>query len=224
LADVLVVEDDPILRDRLAEALREHYPDLDVRVAGSVEDAESALGGSVPRAVVSDLWLPGRSGVDFLVEAAGRWPKTGFVLMSARSSPEAIARSERSGVRFLAKPFEPEDLFALLDELFDAQAFSGSVAGITLVDLLQVLHLGGRSATLWVRRGRESGSIVLERGEVVDATLDDARGTEAFERMLSWPGGRFGAALHAPPRERTIDVPFHPLLLESMRRMDEARR
>lgn len=224
MADVLVIEDDPILRERLGEALAGRFPDLRIGLFPSAEEAQTALGDAVPRAVVSDLYLPGRSGIDFLVDAASRWPKTGFVLMSARSSAEVVGRSETRGVRFLAKPFEAEDLFALLDELLDEQAFSGRIEGVTLVDLLQVLHLGGRSATIQVRRGPELGRIVLERGEVVDAELGGRRGTEAFEAMLAWPGGRFGAVAHDGAEERTIDMPFHPLLLDAMRRVDEANR
>ena len=224
VTELLVIEDDPVLRARLGSELAARYPDLPVGIAASAEEAPDVVGDHVPRVVISDLWLPGRSGVDFLVEAAQRWPKTGFVLMSARPPGDLAERNTRGGVRFLAKPFECEDLFVLVDDLLDEQAFSGQIEGVGLVDLLQVLHLGGRSAALWVRRRAARGTIVLERGEVVHAELGPLHGTDAFEEMLSWPAGRFGAVAEPEGGRRTIDMPFHSLLLDALRRVDESKR
>lgn len=224
MTDVLLIEDDPILRDQIAVAFPERYPDLCLVTARSVEAGERALGDRVPRVVVSDLWLPGKSGIDFVLQASDRWPKVGFVLMSARSSNELAQSAKSTGVRYLAKPFELEELFVLVDDVLDGQAFSGTVEGITLLDLLQVLHLSGRTATVRVRRGSEEGMISLESGEVAHAELGSLSGTAAFERMITWPGGRFAVATDRGPREKTIDIPFQPLVLETMQRYDEQNR
>lgn len=224
MTDVLLIEDDPILRDQLGVAFPSRYPDLSLLAVRSVEDAEHALGNAIPRVVVSDLWLPGKSGIDFVLQASERWPKVGFVLMSARSSHELSESARSTGVRYLAKPFELEELFVLVDDVLDGQAFSGTVEGITLLDLLQVLHLAGRTATVRVRRASEEGTISLEHGEVAHAELGALSGTEAFERMITWPGGRFTVATDRGPHEKTIDIPFQPLVLETMQRYDEQNR
>jgi len=224
VTDVLLIEDDPILRDQLGVAFPSRYPDLSLLAVRSVEDAEHALGNAIPRVVVSDLWLPGKSGIDFVLQASERWPKVGFVLMSARSSHELSESARSTGVRYLAKPFELEELFVLVDDVLDGQAFSGTVEGITLLDLLQVLHLAGRTATVRVRRASEEGTISLEHGEVAHAELGALSGTEAFERMITWPGGRFTVATDRGPHEKTIDIPFQPLVLETMQRYDEQNR
>jgi DNA-binding response OmpR family regulator len=224
VTDVLLIEDDPILRDQILVAFPGRFPDLRLLAAPSVEDGERALGSAIPRVVISDLWLPGKSGIDFVLQVSERWPKVGFVLMSARS-PDQLARSASStGVRYLAKPFELEELFVLVDDVLDGQAFSGTVEGITLLDLLQVLHLAGRTATVRVRRAAQEGTISLEHGEVAHAELGGLSGTAAFERMVTWPGGRFAVATDRGPHQKTIDIPFQPLVLETMQRYDEQNR
>lgn len=224
MTDVLLIEDDPILRGLIVEAFPVRYPDLRLLAAASVEEGERLLGDAIPRVVVSDLWLPGKSGIDFVLQASARWPKVGFVLMSARSSDQLARSAGSTGVRYLAKPFELEELFVLVDDVLDGQAFSGTVEGITLLDLLQVLHLSGRTATVRVRRASQEGTISLERGEVAHAVLGELSGTEAFERIFMWPGGRFAVATDLCPHEKNIDIPFQPLLLETMKRYDEKNR
>lgn len=224
MTDVLLIEDDPILRDQLVVAFPSRYPDLQLLAVRSVEDGERELGDAIPRVVVSDLWLPGKSGIDFVLQASERWPKVGFVLISARSSDELADNARSTGVRYLAKPFELEELFVLIDDILDGQAFSGTVEGITLLDLLQVLHLAGRTATVRVRRASEEGTISLEHGEVAHAELGTLSGTAAFERMIIWPGGRFAVATDRGPHEKTIHIPFQPLVLETMQRYDEQNR
>ena len=67
---VLVVDDEPGMRAGLGEVLRRDGFEVDG--AASAEDALARLGAGIPDLLVTDLRLPGRSGVDLLRELRAR--------------------------------------------------------------------------------------------------------------------------------------------------------
>lgn len=81
---LLIVEDDPSLR-RLYEAeFREEG--YDVRTAGSAEDALQEVYETPPDAVVLDIRLPGKNGLELLRDLLVSRPQTAVVLNSAYPS------------------------------------------------------------------------------------------------------------------------------------------
>ena len=81
---LLIVEDDPSLR-RLYEAeFREEG--YDVRTAGSAEDALTEIHREPPDAVVLDIRLPGKNGLELLRDLLVSRPMTVVVLNSAYPS------------------------------------------------------------------------------------------------------------------------------------------
>lgn len=220
--DVLIVEDEETLRESLVEGLASAFSNLSIRGAGSVEDAEALLSIEMPRLVVSDVRLSGRDGVQLLLSVRARSPKTPFVFMSAYPSPEAQEQARNRGLKFLSKPFEFEELMDAVEAALDENQFSGELGGISLVDLLQVLNMGRRTAAVTLERRGEVGRIYLKRGEVVHAQVGELSGRDAFDRLFAWKGGSFGSEPGHEPPETTIAEPFNGLLLDSFRLMDES--
>jgi len=116
---VLLVEDETVLREALADALRRHG--VETLEAASAEDAADQLAAGLhPKLVFLDLNLPGRSGWDLLrtnlAPAVGRPP---VVLLTAQAvDPARLRRYAVDG--YLPKPF------ALSTFLETAQRFLAS--------------------------------------------------------------------------------------------------
>ena len=101
---VLLVEDEAVLREALADALRRHG--METVEAGTAEDAADKLAGGLrPRLVFLDLNLPGRSVWELLrtmlAPAAGRPP---VVLLTAQTVDPARMR-QYAVDGYLPKPF-----------------------------------------------------------------------------------------------------------------------
>jgi len=107
--DVLVIDDEPVVRDAVRRVLQAHG----LRVA-TAEDATSglshpALAGC--RLVLCDLMLPDRSGTEVLQEILRRYPSLPVVLITGYATrDEARLALEAGAVDFLAKPFEAKEL------------------------------------------------------------------------------------------------------------------
>jgi CheY-like chemotaxis protein len=111
---VLVVEDDELIRFTMAEMLA--MLGHEVAEAGDAVEALAELDRGSFDVLVSDVTLPGMSGLDLAREALRREPELRLVFASGRS----IAVSERVGLEravLLQKPYGSGDLAAALKQV-----------------------------------------------------------------------------------------------------------
>lgn len=109
---VLVVDDEDVVCRLTARILA----DAGFRVLEAHSGAEavallSKLDGSV-QLVVSDIAMPGMTGMQLVATMADRWPTTPVLLVSGQGGPAPGYTG-----RFLAKPFMPDVLTATVREL-----------------------------------------------------------------------------------------------------------
>ena len=105
--NVFLVEDSPLILDRLA-AMLEAIPG--VKIVGSARDARAAIAGirgARPDVVLADLKLTHGTGFDVLSEIHGREPGIDFYMLSSFASEPYRRCAERLGSRgFLDKTSE----------------------------------------------------------------------------------------------------------------------
>ena len=109
--NVLIVDDHPFLRMGLADALARE-PGL--CVCGAVPSAEDALanmGKLRPDVVVTDLNLPGKSGLELIKDLAVLYPSLPIVVLSMHDEEIYAERCLRAGARaYVMKSEGPEKL------------------------------------------------------------------------------------------------------------------
>ncbi len=112
---VLVVEDDPDLREVLEEML--HAAGHRVLTASNGREALAVLDGvSSPCLVLLDLMMPVLSGFGFLEELHRRpdRERVSVLLVSANAQLDMLGRGNRV-VGFVKKPFDLDDILARVD-------------------------------------------------------------------------------------------------------------
>jgi CheY-like chemotaxis protein len=113
---VLVVEDDPDLREGVVECLE--MEGAKVAGAGTGDAGFDTFVRERPDVILSDLWMPGGSGLDFIQRVRGLPPEEGGLTPGIAMS---AAGSERPALLagfhvFIAKPFDP---LRLIDTVAD---------------------------------------------------------------------------------------------------------
>jgi hypothetical protein len=98
-----------------------------------------------------------------------------------------------------------------------AEALTGNLAQLPLVDLLKMLIAGGQTGRLGLSSGLDSGDLYLHQGAIVHAEVDTSWGESAFMRLVSWPNGQFRFEPHVNAPERSIDKPLDQLLADAAR-------
>ena len=112
---VLVIEDNPELREYLRLALEMH--DHQVLTAEHGRDALAYLNGHRVDAVVTDLFMPEMDGIETLATLRKQFPDTRVVAMSGRPGVDYLGVARELGVtRTLRKPFEISELLAALED------------------------------------------------------------------------------------------------------------
>ncbi len=109
---VLVVDDDDLVARGLARSLR--AKGCDVLEASSADEALRVMGGADVDYVLSDVVMPGMSGVQLLHEARARGFRTPFTLMTGVPRDPGAGQMVDSSVAILTKP---PDLTALHAEI-----------------------------------------------------------------------------------------------------------
>jgi DNA-binding response OmpR family regulator len=116
-AEILLVDDEPALRELMKVALGPEYRFVE---AGDLEGAIDLVRRHAPDVVLLDLMLPGGSGFD-LLRAVREDPALGgvrVVVVSAWQSPDdRRVASDLGADGFLGKPFSLDDLVATVRQL-----------------------------------------------------------------------------------------------------------
>jgi DNA-binding response OmpR family regulator len=112
---VLIVEDEPELRDNLMIGLSAHG--FEVRGVGDGVAMDDALAEQSADLVVLDLGLPGEDGLEIAKRLRGR-PQLGVIMVTARGMNEECIRGLESGAdSYLVKPVDISLLAAALMNL-----------------------------------------------------------------------------------------------------------
>jgi two-component system, NtrC family, response regulator AtoC len=112
-AKLLFVDDDNAVRDAVGATLIQRGFEV-VCVAGG-EEALTALASGAFGAVLSDLNMPGMSGLEFCRRAHLAWPDLPIVLLTAFGSMETAVAAIRAGAYdFITKPIQMPELLLTL--------------------------------------------------------------------------------------------------------------
>jgi DNA-binding NarL/FixJ family response regulator len=112
---VLIVEDEPILREALAEMLEAKH----IRVAGQAGDGEEAVSLAStlqPDVVLMDLRMPGMDGIEATRQIKEILPKTQVLVLSAYDDPGLHRSAEQVGVFcYLVKGCAPQLILEMIE-------------------------------------------------------------------------------------------------------------
>ncbi len=118
---ILIVDDELILRNFLAETLKRK--DFDVTTADSGESALPLLETHVYDLVITDMKMPGMTGMDLLKKVKELAPETLVVVITAYGSIGNAVDAMRLGAfNYLIKPFSPETIEAAIEKAQEHQA------------------------------------------------------------------------------------------------------
>ena len=123
-AHILVVDDDEDILRLLSIRLRARG--FRVTTAASAEEALARIAVDPPRAVVSDVRLPGRDGLALFEEIRSTRPTLPVILLTAHGTiPDAVDATSRGVFGYLTKPFDSQVLLEKIDQALQLSAPGG---------------------------------------------------------------------------------------------------
>jgi two-component system cell cycle sensor histidine kinase/response regulator CckA len=115
-ARLLLVDDDEAVRGVIASILRRAGHDVTV-AAGAQQALEATRRMNGIELLVTDIVMPGMSGIELTRELRRATPRLKVLLLSGYPGRDAQALAGEAGVEYLAKPVTPTDLLSRIDRL-----------------------------------------------------------------------------------------------------------
>jgi len=186
---VLVVDDDAAMREMLVSLLEDQS--IHAEPAASADQALAKLSERRFDVLLSDLRMPGKSGIELLGEVRELRPGTPVVLMTAFGSIDSAVEAMRAGAfDYVTKPFKRDEVLVVLERAFERQALEEENRRLRravdrTASLGDLLGTSGAMREIFslVRRVADSGSSVLVTGE-------SGTGKELVARTIHFAGTR----------------------------------
>lgn len=145
---VLIVDDEKHTREGLQQALEDNY---DVSVAANADEAANLMEAQPFDVVVTDLRMPGKSGLKVIDKALAQPNRPAVLMMTAYGNIEtAVEAMKRGAVDFLTKPVNIERLEVLIQRALKTKTLEVEVKQLheRLDEKFNFDHIIGHSAKL----------------------------------------------------------------------------
>lgn len=145
---VLIVDDEKHTREGLQQALEDNY---DVSVAANADEAANLMEVEAFDVVVTDLRMPGKSGLKVIDKALAQANRPAVLMMTAYGNIEtAVEAMKRGAVDFLTKPVNIERLEVLIQRALKTKTLEVEVKQLheRLDEKFNFDHIIGHSQAL----------------------------------------------------------------------------
>src|SRR4051812_17699150 len=194
---ILIVDDEKHTREGLQQALEENY---DVSVASSADEAFNQFEGQEFDVVLTDLRMPGKSGLKVIDKALSLPNRPAVLMMTAYGNIEtAVEAMKRGAVDFLTKPVNIERLEVLIQRALKTRTLEVEVQQLheRLDEKFKIEGIIGTSAPL---------KAVIDKMKLVAPS----RATILIEGESGSGKELIAQAIHqASPRSRAAFVAVH---------------
>ncbi len=175
---VLVVDDDPAVRESLRRSLA--FNGYDVELAADGEQALRSISSHRPDAVVLDVMMPKLDGLATCRALRAAGDDVPVLMLTARDEvSDRVAGLDAGADDYLPKPFALEELLARLRALLRRAATSGPAA-----KTLRLADLSLDPATREVYRGERRVRLTRTEFNLLELLLRNARMVLSRERIL----------------------------------------
>jgi two-component system, NtrC family, nitrogen regulation response regulator GlnG len=155
---IWIVDDDQSIRFVLEKALARE--DLAVRSFTNPRDVLLALADGAPQVLVSDIRMPGGSGIDLLTKVKEKFPALPVIIMTAYSDLDSAVSAFQGGAfEYLPKPFDVPKAVELIRRALE-ESLREDVADERVAEVPEMLGQAAAMQDVFRAIGRLSQSIV----------------------------------------------------------------
>ena len=181
---VWVIDDDDSIRWVLDKALGQ--AGIPIKAFDSADEAMHLFPNELPLTVLSDIRMPGSSGLDFLKKIQTEFPQIPVIIMTAHSDLDSAVNSfELGAYEYLAKPFDIDEVVNVVQRAISSRSESDPEITNQITPSGEILGSAPAMQEVFKAIGRLSSSsfTVLINGE-------SGSGKELVARALHTHGPR----------------------------------
>jgi CheY-like chemotaxis protein/c-di-GMP-binding flagellar brake protein YcgR len=217
---ILVIGDDQDGKQWIAETCRKWWQDFSVPAVSDESGAHVLLQQNAADLIICDLASRPGTLPRSLQQLTYSFPYIPCIAV-IRADEHSAEDFLKFGVSScLEIPVKDDELRRWISELLDIST-SGTVKGIPIHSLLQMLQAENKTCTLKVTRDGSDGFIYMDKGLIAAAETDDLTNEDAAYEIIAWEKTRVEIKFYNCQREPLIAKSLMALVMESFRRKDE---
>ena len=165
MSQVWVLDDDKSIRWVFEKALAK--ANITFECFSNTNEAINKFNHEKPQAIISDIRMPGESGIDFLTKVKNKFPEIPIIIMTAYSDLDtAVTAFQKGAFEYIAKPFDISKVVNIIQQALEANN-NKNLKGEELGDLPEIIGQAKSMQDVFRAIGRlsQSNAIVLLNGE-----------------------------------------------------------
>ena len=165
MSQVWVLDDDKSIRWVFEKALTK--ANITFECFSNTNEAINKFNHEKPQAIISDIKMPGESGIDFLSKVKDKFPEIPIIIMTAYSDLDtAVTAFQKGAFEYIAKPFDISKVVNIIQQALEANN-NKNLKGEELGDLPEIIGQAKSMQDVFRAIGRlsQSNAMVLLNGE-----------------------------------------------------------
>jgi len=165
MSQVWVLDDDKSIRWVFEKALAK--ANITFECFSNTNQAINKFNHEKPQAIISDIRMPGESGIDFLTKVKNKFPEIPIIIMTAYSDLDtAVTAFQKGAFEYIAKPFDISKVVNIIQQALEANN-NKNLKGEELGDLPEIIGQAKSMQDVFRAIGRlsQSNAMVLLNGE-----------------------------------------------------------
>jgi len=220
---LLIIDDDPLYLDLVAQGLRLVFPEFLTLSADNGKDALAIIDGHRLDLVITDLCMPEVDGFDVLMKLREKPDAVPSMVISGFGFTRASDLARDFGTRlFLEKPVDFDTLSHAVRGIIHQEPDGESIVhGFSLTSFLQLMELDRKTGTLQIVSDDDEGVVCFDTGTLTYVATDAHSGKDALFQILGWPSPEIRISNVAGSHAPNISGTLSSLLLEGCHAVDE---
>ena len=165
MSQVWVLDDDKSIRWVFEKALAK--ANITFECFSNTNEAINKFNHEKPQAIISDIRMPGESGIDFLTKVKNKFPDIPIIIMTAYSDLDtAVTAFQKGAFEYIAKPFDISKVVNIIQQALES-INKKNLKGEELGDLPEIIGQAKSMQDVFRAIGRlsQSNAMVLLNGE-----------------------------------------------------------
>jgi len=222
--NVLIVDDDRILRHFLQHKLKKHVDAFTVLTAEDGRQAVAVLNKNHISLVATDLKMPEMDGFGLLAYLSEHYPDIPVIVFTALGLPEFKKSAIKSrAFEYMEKPIDPDELAKNIIAGLAKESEGGMLQSVTLEMFSQLVEMEGKTCTIHITNKitGQKGVLFFKDGVLYEARIGSAKGTQSAYEIFSWSKVSMSIQDICQVKTRQIGTSLQSILMDAMRIRDE---
>lgn len=227
---LLLVDDEKLFLKSLQEGLASLSDLFETDICFSVNEAIKQIVTKSYDLIITDIHMPGKSGIDLLIYLKDMKFHGKVMVMSAYNTDNNSRDIRSFGVvDVFSKPFNLEWFKNKLVDIFnETQQDKEKIVtfdSLDLVTVMQIINMERKTAALEITVEDGKGFIFFKDGEIIHAEYGDQEGERAVVKLIAYRESSIAVKdTRNSHIKRTMQVPFVEQIMNIMKTIDELKR